>query len=37
MEFVAEFTMSHMGNLHVLMRMVETAAWAGADLIAMRL
>jgi N-acetylneuraminate synthase len=36
MEFVAEFTTNHMGNLNVLLRMVEAAAWAGADLIKMQ-
>jgi len=36
MEFVAEFTTNHMGNLNLLMRMVESAAWAGADLIKMQ-
>lgn len=36
MEFVAEFTTNHMGNLNVLLRMVESATWAGADLIKMQ-
>jgi N-acetylneuraminate synthase len=36
MEFVAEFTTNHMGNLNVLLRMVEAAAWAGADFIKMQ-
>ena len=36
MEFVAEFTTNHMGNLNVLLRMVEAAAWAGADIIKMQ-
>ncbi len=36
MEFVAEFTTNHMGNLNLLLRMVEAAAWAGADLIKMQ-
>ncbi len=36
MEFVAEFTTNHMGNLNILLRMVESAAWAGADLIKMQ-
>jgi N-acetylneuraminate synthase len=35
-EFVAEFTTNHMGNLNVLLRMVEKAAWAGADFIKMQ-
>ena len=34
--FVAEFTTNHMGNLNVLMCMVERAAWAGADFIKMQ-
>jgi N-acetylneuraminate synthase len=34
--FVAEFTTNHMGNLNVLLRMVERAAWAGASLIKMQ-
>lgn len=36
MEFVAEFTTNHMGNLNLLLRMVEAATWAGADLIKMQ-
>jgi N-acetylneuraminate synthase len=36
MEFVAEFTTNHMGNLNVLLQMVDSAAWAGADLIKMQ-
>ncbi|MEM8949573.1 MAG: N-acetylneuraminate synthase family protein [Pseudomonadota bacterium] len=36
MEFVAEFTTNHMGNLNVLLRMVEAAKWAGADIIKMQ-
>ncbi len=36
MEFVAEFTTNHMGNLNILLRMVEAAAWAGADVIKMQ-
>lgn len=36
MEFVAEFTTNHMGNLNILLRMVESAAWAGADFIKMQ-
>ena len=36
MEFVAEFTTNHMGNLNLLLRMVEAANWAGADLIKMQ-
>jgi N-acetylneuraminate synthase len=35
-EFVAEFTTNHMGNLNVLLRMVEKAAGAGASLIKMQ-
>lgn len=34
--FVAEFTTNHMGNLNLLLRMVERAAWAGADAIKMQ-
>jgi len=34
--FVAEFTTNHMGNLNVLLRMVEKAAEAGASLIKMQ-
>jgi N-acetylneuraminate synthase len=34
--FVAEFTTNRMGNLNVLLRMVERAAWAGASLIKMQ-
>lgn len=33
---VAEFTTNHMGNLNVLLRMVEMAKWAGADIIKMQ-
>ncbi|MGI9416224.1 MAG: N-acetylneuraminate synthase family protein [Geminicoccaceae bacterium] len=36
MEFVAEFTTNHMGNFNLLLRMVEAATWAGADLIKMQ-
>ena len=36
MEFVAEFTTNHMGNLNLLLRMVEAATWAGADIIKMQ-
>ncbi len=36
MEFVAEFTTNHMGNLNVLLRMVEAASWACADIIKMQ-
>lgn len=36
MEFVAEFTTNHMGNLNILLRMVEAAARAGADIIKMQ-
>ncbi|MGI9494348.1 MAG: N-acetylneuraminate synthase family protein [Geminicoccaceae bacterium] len=36
MEFVAEFTTNHMGNLNILLRMVEAASWAGADIIKMQ-
>ena len=35
-EFVAEFTTNHMGNLNVLLEMVEHAKWAGADWIKMQ-
>lgn len=35
-KFVAEFTTNHMGNLNVLLRMVERAAWAGCDAIKMQ-
>lgn len=35
-KFVAEFTTNHMGNLNVLLRMVERAKWAGADFIKMQ-
>lgn len=35
-ETVAEFTTNHMGNLHVLLRMVDAAAKAGADWIKMQ-
>ena len=34
--FVAEFTTNHMGNLNVLLKMVERAAAAGASLIKMQ-
>lgn len=34
--FVAEFTTNHMGNLNVLLRMVDRAAEAGCDLIKMQ-
>ncbi|HEY3495194.1 MAG TPA: N-acetylneuraminate synthase family protein [Polyangiaceae bacterium] len=34
--FVAEFTTNHMGNLNVLLRMVERAAQAGCSLIKMQ-
>lgn len=34
--FVAEFTTNHMGNLNILLRMVEQAARAGASLIKMQ-
>lgn len=34
--FVAEFTTNHMGNLNVLLRMVEKAAGAGCDYIKMQ-
>ena len=34
--FVAEFTTNHMGNLNVLLRMAERAAWAGCGLIKMQ-
>lgn len=34
--FVAEFTTNHMGNLNVLLKMVEQAAWAGCSLIKMQ-
>lgn len=34
--FVAEFTTNHMGNLNVLLRMTERAAWAGCSLIKMQ-
>jgi sialic acid synthase SpsE len=34
--FVAEFTTNHMGNLNLLLRMVERAAWAGCSLIKMQ-
>jgi N-acetylneuraminate synthase len=36
MEFVAEFTTNHMGNLNILLRMVEAASWAGAGIIKMQ-
>lgn len=35
-EFVAEFTTNHMGNLNVLLRMVEEASKAGASFIKMQ-
>jgi N-acetylneuraminate synthase len=35
-KFVAEFTTNHMGNLNILLRMVEQAARAGASLIKMQ-
>jgi len=35
-EFIAEFTTNHMGNLNVLLEMVEQAKWAGADWIKMQ-
>lgn len=35
-KFVAEFTTNHMGNLNVLLRMVEKAAEAGCDYIKMQ-
>ena len=35
-EFVFEFTTNHMGNLNVLLRMVEKAVWAGCDYIKMQ-
>src|SRR5688572_29339755 len=35
-EFVAEFTTNHMGNLNALLRMVDHAAEAGADFIKMQ-
>jgi len=35
-KFVAEFTTNHIGNLNLLLRMVESAAWAGADFIKMQ-
>ena len=34
--FIAEFTTNHMGNLNVLLRMVEKAAEAGCSLIKMQ-
>ncbi len=34
--FVAEFTTNHMGNLNILLRMVEKAAGAGCDYIKMQ-
>ncbi len=34
--FVAEFTTNHMGNLNILLRMVEQAARSGCDLIKMQ-
>ena len=34
--FVAEFTTNHMGNLNVLLRMAERAAWAGCGFIKMQ-
>ena len=35
-EFIAEFTTNHMGNLNVLLRMVEEAAACGATYIKMQ-
>ena len=35
-KFIAEFTTNHMGNLNVLLKMVEEAKKAGADLIKMQ-
>lgn len=35
-EFVAEFTTNHMGNLNLLLRMVDEAAGAGASVIKMQ-
>lgn len=35
-KFVAEFTTNHLGNLNVLLQMVEKAAWAGCDYIKMQ-
>ena len=35
-DFVAEFTTNHMGNLNVLLRMVERAVWAGCSYIKMQ-
>lgn len=35
-KFIAEFTTNHMGNLNVLLQMVEKAAWAGCDYIKMQ-
>jgi N-acetylneuraminate synthase len=35
-QFVAEFTTNHMGNLSLLLRMVERAVWAGCDAIKMQ-
>jgi N-acetylneuraminate synthase len=35
-KFVAEFTTNHMGNLNVLLRMAERAAWAGCGFIKMQ-
>jgi len=35
-EFIAEFTTNHMGNMNVLLKMVEKAAEAGASLIKMQ-
>jgi N-acetylneuraminate synthase len=34
--FIAEFTTNHMGNLNILLRMVEKAAYAGCDYIKMQ-
>lgn len=36
MDFVAEFTTNHLGNLNLLLRMAEQAALAGADFIKMQ-
>jgi N-acetylneuraminate synthase len=34
--YIAEFTTNHMGNLNLLFKMVEQAAWAGCDYIKMQ-
>ncbi len=34
--FVAEFTTNHMGNLNLLLKMAESAKYAGADYIKMQ-